>query len=112
MISYPRSLTRKQIRRLKPEVYEATSKISLVSSFIASVFLGAFAPIEVSDASGMNLTNILTGKWDDRLLDICGGPELRSKLGSEPVLGGVNLGKVSSWWVKRWGLNPGIDFVA
>ncbi|KAJ2934852.1 hypothetical protein H1R20_g2271, partial [Candolleomyces eurysporus] len=95
-----------KIRRLKPEIYEATSKISLVSSFIPSVFLGAFAPIEVSDASGMNLTNILTGKWDDRLLDICGGPELRSKLGPEPVLGGVNLGKVSSWWVKRWGLNP------
>ncbi|KAF5336082.1 hypothetical protein D9611_006436 [Ephemerocybe angulata] len=95
-----------KIRRLQPEVYKATKRISLVSSFIASVFLGDFAPIEVSDASGMNLTNIISGEWDEKLLSICGGPELRSKLGPEPVLGGVNLGKVSNWWVNRFGFNP------
>jgi xylulokinase len=69
--------------------------------------LGKFAPIEVSDASGMNLTNIITGEWDDKLLNICGGSELRLKLGPEPAIGGVNLGKVSDWWVKRWGVNSG-----
>lgn len=41
-----------QIRRLKPETYKATSRISLVSSWLPSLFLGAIAPIEVSDASG------------------------------------------------------------
>ena len=96
-----------KIRRLQPEVYKATPRISLVSSFIASVFLGAYAPIEVSDASGMNLSNILTGEWDDRLVEICGGPELKSKLGPKPSVGGENLGKVSNWWVSRWGVNPG-----
>ncbi|KAG2011784.1 D-xylulose kinase [Coprinopsis cinerea AmutBmut pab1-1] len=95
-----------KVRRLKPDVYDATARISLVSSFIASVFLGQYAPIEVSDASGMNLMDILSCKWDDRLLAICGGPQLREKLGPEPVIGGTNLGTVSNWWVKRWGLNP------
>ncbi|TFY59774.1 hypothetical protein EVG20_g7662, partial [Dentipellis fragilis] len=85
----------KRIRRLKPEAYKATSRVSLVSSFLPSLFLGTIAPIEVSDASGMNLMDVLTCKWDDRLLDICGGPELRSKIGPEPVPGGTILGNVS-----------------
>ncbi|KAJ7637746.1 actin-like ATPase domain-containing protein [Mycena polygramma] len=92
-----------KIRRLEPEVYAATSRISLVSSFIPSLFLGYIAPIEVSDASGMNLMDVLTCKWDDRLLDACGGPELRSKLGPEPVPGGTTIGKISNWWSRRWG---------
>ncbi|PCH36227.1 D-xylulose kinase [Wolfiporia cocos MD-104 SS10] len=95
-----------KIRRLNPEVYRATSRISLVSSFMPSLFLGQIAPIEVSDASGMNLMNVLTCKWDDTLLIASGGHELRDKLGPEPVPGGTMLGKISSWWVQRYGFNP------
>ncbi len=73
--------------------------------------MGKIAPIEVSDASGMNLTNVLTHQWDDRLLEACGGSELRAKLGPEPAPGGTFLGKVSGWWVKRWGFSPGPLFL-
>ncbi|EIW79321.1 actin-like ATPase domain-containing protein [Coniophora puteana RWD-64-598 SS2] len=95
-----------RIRRVYADAYARTSRISLVSSWIASIFLGGVAPIEISDASGMNTMDVLTCKWSDALLEACGGPELRSKLGPEPVRGGTNLGPVSSWWVKRWGFSP------
>lgn len=55
----------------------------------------------------MNLMDVLTCKWDEKLLDICGGSTLREKLGPEPVAGGLALGKVHSYWVKKWGFNPG-----
>ncbi|KAJ7170670.1 hypothetical protein C8R43DRAFT_59286 [Mycena crocata] len=94
-----------KIRRLEPDAYDATSRISLVSSFIPSLFLGRIAPIEISDASGMNLMDVLLCKWDDRLLEACGGSGLRSKLGSEPVPGGTSLGKISDWWIRKWGFS-------
>jgi sugar (pentulose or hexulose) kinase len=100
-----------KIRRLKPAAYRASARISLVSSFLPSLFLGYIAPIEVSDASGMNLMNVLTCKWDDALLQACGGSELRAKLGPEPVLGGTVLGHISRWWVERWGFSPGLHFI-
>ncbi|KAH9072308.1 actin-like ATPase domain-containing protein [Lactarius deliciosus] len=95
-----------KIRKDRPGDYGATSRISLVSSFLPSLFLGLIAPIEVSDASGMNLMDVASCRWDERLLRACGGPELREKIGPEPVLGGTVLGKVATWWVNRWGFNP------
>ncbi|KAF9011613.1 actin-like ATPase domain-containing protein, partial [Hymenopellis radicata] len=85
--------------------YDSTARVSLVSSWIPSLFLGKIAVIEISDASGMNLMDVLTCKWDDRLLEACGGPELRSKIGPEPVPGGTSLGTVCSWWVELWGFS-------
>lgn len=105
-----------QIKRLHeedPEAYEDCTHISLISSFVASLFLGKIAPIEIADASGMNLMNIETGTWNDDLLQVCGGPTLKSKLGPDPVVGGTNLGTISKWWVSRFGFNEGkcIDIV-
>ena len=100
-----------KIFRLYPDEYVSTSRISLVSSFLPSLFLGAIAPIEISDASGMNLMDVLTCKWDDRLLSICGGPTLRSKLGPEPISGGTILGIVSDWWVNYWGFRPSMPII-
>ncbi|SJL03870.1 related to Probable D-xylulose kinase A [Armillaria ostoyae] len=95
-----------RIRRINRTAYDATSRVSLVSSFMPSLFLGKIAPIEISDASGMNLMEILSCKWDDELIRACGGPELRAKLGPEPVAGGTSLGTVSPYWVERWGFSP------
>jgi len=70
------------------------------------LFLCKMAPIENSDASGMNLMDIVSLKWDDRLLEACGGKTLREKLGDEPVLPGTNLGTVGDWWAHRYGFSP------
>lgn len=45
-------------------------RISLVSNFLASLFLGDYAPIDWSDGSGMNLLNIRTKDWNDLLLEV------------------------------------------
>jgi xylulokinase len=54
----------------------------------------------------MNLMDVLTCKWNDQLLEFCGGPELRSKIGPEPVPGGTVLGEICSYWVQRYGFSP------
>ena len=59
----------------------------------------------------MNLMSIKTRCWDDTLLHACGGPELRRKLGDEPVMGGTVLGKVGKWWVQRFGFREGMHYL-
>jgi xylulokinase len=97
-----------KVHRSKPEAWSNTTHISLISSFLASLFTGRIAPIEVADASGMNLMSIKDLHWDDEILKICGGKELESKLGSQPVPGGTSLGKLSRWWVEKHGFNSGL----
>ena len=53
------------MRKVNPSAYAQTSHISLVSSFVPSIFFQRIAPIEVSYASGMSVVNVLTSKWED-----------------------------------------------
>ena len=41
-----------------------------MSSFAASLFLGDYAPIDLSDGSGMNLLDITTRSWSSKCLDV------------------------------------------
>ncbi|CRL29027.1 Carbohydrate kinase, FGGY [Penicillium camemberti] len=96
--------------RKHPEIYEKTSRISLVSSFLASLFLGHVAPFDISDVCGMNLWNIKKGEYDERLIQLCSGvfgvEGLKQKLGEVPEDGGLHLGSVHPYFVERFGFSP------
>ncbi|KAL9094020.1 MAG: hypothetical protein Q9165_003690 [Trypethelium subeluteriae] len=97
-----------RFRQKYPSHYQQTSRISLVSSFLISLFLGRIAPIDIGDVCGMNLRDIKKGMWNEDLLELTAGSregvgELRSKLGIIDEDGGGILGTVSPYFVSRYG---------
>ncbi|XP_064284103.1 xylulose kinase isoform X3 [Passer domesticus] len=93
-----------------PEVYKQTERISLVSSFAASLFLGTYAPIDYSDGSGMNLLQIWEKAWSKPCLDAC-APGLEERLGC-PVPSHSVLGPISPYYSQRYGFSPDCKIVA
>ncbi|KAL8601349.1 hypothetical protein ACOMHN_054642 [Nucella lapillus] len=106
-------LTGNQIAKLyqhDPEAYNNTERISLVSSFGASLFVGDYASIDDSDGSGMNLLDIRQRDWSDACLDAC-APGLRDKLG-EVVPSKHVVGTVSGYLHSRYGFSKECKVVA
>ncbi|NWT11761.1 XYLB kinase, partial [Vireo altiloquus] len=85
-------------------------RISLVSSFAASLFLGTYAPIDYSDGSGMNLLQIWEKAWSKSCLDAC-APGLEERLGC-PVPSHSVLGPISPYYSQRYGFSPDCKIVA
>jgi len=90
-----------KVAREKPEVYKSTERISLVSSFAASLFAGKVVGIDWSDAGGMNLLDIQTKEWNVDLLTAV-GDNLAEKLGA-PVSPNTVVGTVSEYMQERYG---------
>lgn len=94
---------------MHPDVYENTTRISLVSSFLASVFLGKVAPIDISDVCGMDLWDIKAGAFSEVLLELASGSSgaenLRQKLGDVREDGGGSMGPISDYFVERYGFS-------
>uniref|UniRef100_I3MNP7 Xylulose kinase n=1 Tax=Ictidomys tridecemlineatus TaxID=43179 RepID=I3MNP7_ICTTR len=99
-----------KIYQKNPEAYSRTERISLVSSFAASLFLGSYSPIDYSDGSGMNLLQIQDKVWSQTCLGAC-APHLEEKLGL-PVPSCSVVGAISSYYVQRYGFPPGCKVVA
>jgi len=80
--AYPR-FTGNQIAKVygsAPSVYDSTERIALVSSFMASLLVGDYAPIDAADGSGMNLMDIRRRVWAPPAL-ACTAPDLDERLG-------------------------------
>ncbi|XP_021754646.1 xylulose kinase-like [Chenopodium quinoa] len=92
-----------QIRRIyetQPEVYSQTERISLVSSFMASLLIGGYASIDETDGAGMNLLDIKQRIWSKKALDAT-APSLEEKLG-KPAPAYAVAGFIASYFVERY----------
>ncbi|XP_075412153.1 xylulose kinase isoform X1 [Tenrec ecaudatus] len=99
-----------KVYQQNPEAYSQTERISLVSSFAASLFLGAYSPIDYSDGSGMNLLQIHDKIWSQACLNAC-APHLEERLG-QPVPTCAVVGTISPYFVQRYGFHPDCKVVA
>eukprot|EP00667_Euglena_gracilis_P007268 EG_transcript_7341 len=100
------------LRDTHPEQYDRCEHISLVSSFLASLFLGHYAPLDAGDGSMMNLLALATRRWHLPALEACGGPDLLHKLGEEVVPSATVLGPIHPYFVQRFGFPPTCRVVA
>jgi xylulokinase len=94
--------TAAQIRKFfkdDPGAYRATARIHLVSSFMASLLLGAQAPVDPGDASGMNLMALETAAWLPGALDAT-APDLAGKLPAIVPATSV-IGRLAPYWQAR-----------
>ena len=94
----------------QPAAFENTEKISLISSYIPSLLLGAYASIDYADGSGMNMLDIHGKKWIQKALHACSVP-------SEGMLGDCVpshsiLGPISPYFQARYGFSSACQIVA
>lgn len=92
--------------RTGKEAYSATTRIHLVSSFLASVLSGCDAPIDTGDGAGMNLLNLKSLSWDEEICNFI-DPNLSGKLPPLFLLGGKSQLRLAKYFTK-YGLREGI----
>ncbi|KAF8668898.1 hypothetical protein HU200_052102 [Digitaria exilis] len=92
-----------QIRKIyqtEPNVYADTERISLVSSFMASILVGNYASIDETDGAGMNLMDINQRTWSKTVLEAT-APGLEAKLGNlAPAYSAA--GQIAPYFVERF----------
>lgn len=95
-----------QIRKIflkLPEIYNQTERISLVSSFMASLLIGSYACIDETDGAGMNLMDIKQRAWSKIALEAT-APSLEEKLGKLAPAHAV-AGFIAPYFVERFHFN-------
>ncbi|KAJ2051136.1 hypothetical protein H4S04_002170 [Coemansia sp. S16] len=105
--------TAAQIMKIKDQssdIWNHIARISLVSSFVASILSGTLAPIDASDASGTNLYDIEAGQWSKTL---CNAVDL----GLLEMLGKVTMadqvvGTLAPYFAAKYGMSqcPVVSF--
>ncbi len=99
-----------KISQQQAEAYANTERIALVSSFMASLFVGDYAPIDTADGSGMNLMDIRSKTWAPQAVKNT-APDLAGKLGAIAAAH-TPIGKISRYFVQRYGFSAGTQIFA
>ncbi len=99
-----------KIHETRPDVYARTERICLVSSFVSSLLIGDYAPIDASDGSGMNLMDIRRKIWAQAALD-CTAPGLEAKLG-RIVASHETIGMLHPYYSARYGFAQDVRVIA
>ena len=94
----------RKFHRTEKAAYAKTKHIALVSSFMASLLAGKIAPIDFGDGAGMNLMDIRKKAWNPAALAAT-APGLARRLPSL-ANSGQAIGKVSPYFVEKFGVNP------
>ena len=96
-----------QIRKFfktEPGRFDATARVHLVSSFMASLLAGQHAPVDPGDASGTNLMDLVACEWWPAALHAT-APNLAEKLPSIAPPWTV-VGPLSQYWQRAHRLPP------
>jgi xylulokinase len=102
-----------QVRKFykqQPHAWEQTREVHLVSSFMASLLIGATAGIDHGDGAGMNLLELASGQWSEHMLEAT-APGLGQKL-PRPIPSVTEVGKLADYFVERFAFSPGTPVIA
>ncbi|KAA1074993.1 hypothetical protein PGT21_026602 [Puccinia graminis f. sp. tritici] len=112
-----------KVQQTRPNILEATDRISSASSFLTSLLLGSIAPLSESDAASMSLWNMTEHRWDPLVLNCVMGKDsslsgmsneakkLVQKLGEPYFDNSVALGSIASYFVRRYGFSADCQIV-
>ncbi len=101
-----------QIRKFfkqEPAAYDATDRVHLVSSFLATLLTGGHAPLDPGDGSGMNLMELASACWWPPALEAT-APALEQRLPAIVASSNI-IGTLAPYWQQRSGL-PATKVVA
>ncbi|KXS09011.1 actin-like ATPase domain-containing protein [Gonapodya prolifera JEL478] len=109
-----------KIARENSVAYDATARVSLLSSFLASLFLQDVCGVDAAEGSGTNLMDLRERVWDEACLRWVVWPlveqeqgrdeasaveELKRKLGEVVKNGWKPVGEIGPYWRERYGFN-------
>lgn len=100
-----------KVVRKTSEIYQQTERIQLISNFLASLLLGQYAPVDLSDGSGMNLLDIRQHQWSTDCLNAC-GEDLAKKLSEKLVYPRTALGTIANYFVEKYGFDRQCQIVS
>ncbi|CAE6463276.1 unnamed protein product [Rhizoctonia solani] len=101
-----------KIREGNPDAWTHTSRVILASAFLASLFVGDWAPATEAEAVATGFWNVERGAWDEEVLELVGGgskeegERLKGMLGTVCPSGTTTVGTVSAYFCQRYGFSP------